>query len=438
MKPYCVISAPLDTQSGYGHRSRSFIKALYELKNHEWDIQLLSQRWGQTSQGFIADNAKEWGWMDPLIIKNQQIPKQPDYFFMISIPNEANAIGKTFNVMVTAGIETDMCAPSWIDGINRMDLTLVSSEHAKKVFEASTFREQNQVGQVIRDIKLQKKVEVLQEEIDTTKYFFIDDQQEISDMEETDLVSALDEIQEDFCYLFVGHWLQGDLGEDRKNVGLTVYTFLDTFKNKKKKPALVLKTSGGATSILDRDQILEKIDSIRKSFDPTDELPNIYLLHGEVDDKDMNYLYNHNKIKAMISLTKGEGFGRPLLEFTVAKKPLIVSYWSGQTDFLDMDYIVPVLGELRPIHPSAQVKDILIPESKWFYPNEKQVKQVMTDVFENYQKYIPFAKRQAHKSITEYSFEKLKEKLKVYLDSFPQTQQLQLPKLKKISVPTLK
>ena len=49
---------------------------------------------------------------------------------------------------------------------------------------------------------------------------------------------------------------------------------------------------------------------------------------------EMNSIYNHSKVKAMVSLTKGEGFGRPLLEFSLSQKPLIVSGWSGHMDFL--------------------------------------------------------------------------------------------------------
>ena len=121
-----------------------------------------------------------------------------------------------------------------------MNVTLVSSEHAKTVFQQSSFEEKNAQGQVSRVIKLEKPVEVLFEGADLNKYFHIEDE----DLEGTELVQALDEIKEDFCYLFVGHWLQGDLGEDRKNVGLTIRTFLETFKDKKNKPALVLKISG--------------------------------------------------------------------------------------------------------------------------------------------------------------------------------------------------
>jgi len=432
MKQYAVISCPLDTYSGYGARSRDFVKALYELKKDEWDIEILPQRWGSTPWGYISDNEEEWGWVIPLFNTTGQLKKQPDFWCQVTVPNEFQPIGK-FNLGVTAGIETTLCHASWIDGVNRMNLTLVSSEHAKNVFQQSTFVESNPQGQKVRDIKLEKPVEVLFEGADLNKYFFIEDEK----IPDTDLVATLDTIKEDFNYLLVGHWLQGDLGEDRKNIGLTIKTFLETFKNKKNKPGLILKVSGGGASIMDRDATLEKIDKIRKTIDSKD-LPNIYLIHGELDDQDMNYLYNHGKVKAMVSLTKGEGFGRPLLEFSLSKKPIIVTAYSGHIDFLFIEYVSMVGGQVTQIHPSAVVENMLIPESGWFSPDIKQVEFYLRDVFEKYSKYQEKAKQQAHKSKTMFSFDEMKNMLAIYLDRVPKQVGLTLPKLRKIELPKLK
>ena len=425
-KQYVVISCPIDCYAGYGARSRDFVKALYESKKEEYDINIMPQRWGSTPWGYIKDHEQDWGFLESLVMK-QPMTKQPDLWIQITVPNEFQAVGK-YNIGVTAGIETTLCHASWIEGVNRMNLTLVSSNHAKTVFEQSNFEERNQQGQTIRQIKLEKPVEVLFEGVDLNKYFPIAD----DDLEETELVLELDEIKEEFCYLFVGHWLQGDLGEDRKNVGLLIKTFLETFRNKKSKPGLILKVSGAGSSIMDRDEMLRKIDLIRNTV--TGDLPNIYLLHGELDDKDVNNLYNHPKVKAMVNLTKGEGFGRPLLEFTLSKKPLITTAWSGHTDFLFMESVCMIGGEVKQIHPSAVVKDMLIPESGWFNPDIKQVEFYLNDVFNKYTKYEERAKKQAHQSKTKFSFEEMKKLLSSYMDKVPKQVGLQLPKLKKIEV----
>lgn len=428
MKQYAVISCPIDTYSGYGARSRDFVKALYELKKEEWEIEILPQRWGSTPWSYIADNQEEWDWIVPLLNTTGQLKKQPDFWCQVTVPNEFQAIGK-FNVGLTAGIETTLCHASWIDGVNRMNLTLVSSQHAKNVFEQSTFTENNQQGQKVREIKLERPVEILFEGADLNKYFFIED----AKIPDTDLVITLDGIKEEFNYLVVGHWLQGDLGEDRKNIGLTIKTFLETFKNKKNKPGMVLKISSGGASIMDREAILEKIDAIRKTIDSKD-LPNLYLIHGELDDEDMNYLYNHGKIKAMISLTKGEGFGRPLLEFSLSKKPIITTAYSGHIDFLFAEYTSMIGGQVIQIHPSAVVENMLIPESGWFSPDVKQAEFYLRDVYEKYAKYQEKAKQQAHKSKTMFSFEEMKNLLSIYLEKVPKQVGLTLPKLKRIDL----
>jgi len=429
MKQLCVISAPPETYSGYGARSRDLIKAIYELKKEDWDIKILSQRWGATPWGFLDNNKEEWGWMKDLILLGNQLPKQPDVWMQITVPNEFQPVGKV-NIGVTAGIETTVADVEFVLGCNRMDVTLVSSRHAKQVLEASTFQEKdNATQQVTRNIKLEKPVEVLFEGVDLNKYFFVADE----DLEETDLVLDLDTVKEDFCYLYVGHWLQGDLGEDRKNTGLLVKLFLETFKDKKKQPALIMKTSHGGASIMDRDEVLKKIDAIRETINGKN-LPNIYLIHGDMDDEDINNLYNHPKVKAFVSLTKGEGYGRPLAEFCLSKKPVITSGWSGHMDFLNQDYTVLIPGSLTPCHPSALSKGLIIEGASWFSPDPTSVSKALIDVYENYNKYAELAKRQGHKIKTEFNYDNMVLILNNYLDKYvPKQVKLVLPKLKKIS-----
>lgn len=430
MKQFCVISCPIDTHSGYGARSRDFFRALYELKKDEWDFQILAQRWGVTPWGYIKENEKDWGWVSQFINKTGRIERQPDVWIQITIPNEFQPIGK-YNIGVTAGVETTICHHTWIEGLNRMNITLVSSEHTKKVFVESAFQKKDQQGNTLEDIKLQKPVEVLFEGANLNKYFFVED----DDLEETELVKTLDEIEENFCFLFVGHWLQGDIGEDRKNTGLMLKTFLETFQNKKEKPALILKTSGAGASVMDREETLKKIDIVRNQVG--ENLPNVYLLHGELSDEDINNLYNHHKVKAMFNLTKGEGFGRPILEFSMSKKPIIVSGWSGHIDFLKQELVCLVGGELKNVHPSASAKDIIMTEAQWFSPNINQAKNYLKKVYEDYKTYKELAKQQAHYAKTNFSFDKMKDQLQKYLDVIPKQVQLQLPKLKKIELPKL-
>ena len=431
MKPLFFISCPIDTYSGYGARSRDIVKAL--LKSDKYDIKIIPQRWGNTPFGFLNPENPEHKQILECCWSQPQLPRQPDVWMQITVPNEFQPIGK-FNIGVTAGIETTVCAPEWIEGLNRMNLNLVSSEHAKKVFETSVFEQRDKnTNQVVKQIKLEKPVEVLFEGVNTNIYQKID---AVNDSEVWDIIG---DIKEDFNYLYVGHWLQGELGQDRKDTGMLIKIFLETFKGKKQKPGLILKTSSATYSIMDRDEILEKINRIRKSIGKEDELPNIYLLHGELTDEEINELYNHPKVKAHVTFTKGEGYGRPLIEASVSQKPVIASNYSGHLDFLDPEMSILLPGEIKQIHPSAVVQNMLIPESGWFTVDYKVASETLEDVYKNYNKYLDGAKRQAYRSRTEFSLEKMGEKLTSIMDEkVPKPVQLKLPQLKKIELPKLK
>jgi glycosyltransferase involved in cell wall biosynthesis len=424
MKPSFVISCPIDTYSGYGARSRDLVKAIIE--TNKYDVKILPQRWGNTSWGFIEDHL-EWNFLKEFILTTPQLPTQPEIWAQITIPNEFQPIGK-YNIGITAGMETSVVKGEWIEGCNRMNLVMTSSEFAKKTFESMDYEIKNQQGQTQGRLKLTTPVEVLFEGANTNIYKVLD------------TPCSLDiQIKEDFAYLFVGHWMQGEFGEDRKNVGLLIKAFYETFKNKSKKPALILKASGGVSSYMDRDELLKKIEIIKKTV-VANSLPNIYLLHGEFTDIEMNELYNHSKVKAMVSLTKGEGFGRPLLEFSLVKKPIMTTNWSAHTEFLSKEFTTLMNGELRNLHPSV-LNDWFVKEAQWFNVNPMEVNHYLKDIFENYKKYQNNANRQAYKSKTEFSWDKMKEKLDTILTSripeFPKEVQLQLPKLNKIELPKL-
>ena len=424
MKPSFVISCPIDTYSGYGARSRDLVKAIIE--TNKYDVKILPQRWGNTSWGFIEDHL-EWNFLKEFILTTPQLPTQPEIWAQITIPNEFQPVGK-YNIGITAGMETTAVKGEWIEGCNRMNLVITSSEFAKKTFELMDYEIKNQQHQLQGRLKLTTPIEVLFEGANTNIYKVID------------TPCSLDiQIKEDFAYLFVGHWMQGEFGEDRKNVGLLIKAFYETFKNKSKKPALILKASGGVSSYMDRDELLKKIEIIKKTV-VANSLPNIYLLHGEFTDEEMNELYNHSKVKAMVSLTKGEGFGRPLLEFSLVKKPIITTNWSAHTEFLSKEFTTLMNGELKNLHPSV-LNDWFVKEAQWFNVNPVEVNHYFKDIFENYKKYQNNANRQTYKSKTEFSWDKMKEKLDTILTSripeFPKEIQLKLPNLKKIELPKL-
>ena len=424
-KPTFVISCPIDTYSGYGARSRDIVKAIIELD--KYDVKILPQRWGNTPFGFIKNNP-EWEFLAKYLLQTPQLPAQPEIWMQITVPNEFQPVGK-YNIGCTAGIETTVAPAEWVEGCGRMNLILGSSEHTIKVLKESKFEKRDQqTNQTVGIIEWKGDSEVIFEGADVEKYKVVKSTFDLSN------------VKEEFAYLFVGHWMQGHLGEDRKNVGLLVKAFYETFKNKAKKPALILKTSTVGSSYMDRDELIKRIQAIKATV-KSNNLPNVYLLHGEFTDVEMNEIYNHPKVKAMVNLTKGEGFGRPLLEFSLVNKPIIATNWSGHIDYLNPEFTTLLPGQMTKVHPSA-ANNMLLQEAEWFSVDTGHVGSYLRDVFENYKGYSEKAKRQGFQSRNKFSFEAMKEKLgKLFenkIPEFPKQVQLQLPKLKKIELPKLK
>jgi len=355
-----------------------------------------------------------------------KLTKKPDVWIQVTVPNEFQPIGK-YNIGITAGIETDRVASKWVEGVNRMDLVIVPSEHAKKTFENSQYQMKDDTTQkIIGELKVTTKLEVLFEGLDLDIFNKFDKYPE-------SIVSTLDSIPEKDCYLVVGHWLKGDFGHDRKDIGGTIRTFLETFKNKSKQnqPAMVIKTSFAGFSVTDRENMLARIRDIRYSVQSTSQVPNVYLLHGDLTPEEMNGLYHHRKIKAMISFTHGEGFGRPLLEFGITGKPILATNWSGHLDFL-FEHGIMLQGKLTPVHASAVWDEVIVEGSNWYYADYGYAMGVMKDMHSNYKKYLSKSRKQKQHIKDNFTLDKMTELfIKQVEDNVPSFE-IKIPTLEEI------
>jgi len=425
-KPLLVFQGPVRSRSGYGDHTRDLISSLVDMD--KFDIRIAGTRWGDCPEtGLEGINKTK---LEHLIMTDNRLPKQPDVYINCSVPNEFQPMGK-FNIGITAGIETTICDPSWIEGCNRMDLIIVPSQHSKNVFINTKFDKMDtNTNQKTGELQIEKPIEVLFEGLDRQIYKQLT-------AKESELNTELKNIEEDFCFLYVGHWLNGRLGHDRKDTGMLIKTFCKTFGQKKNKPALILKSSSATFSVIDRREMLKKIKGITSEFGT--KCPNIYLLHGDLTPQEMNELYNHPKVKAHVSFTKGEGFGRPLLEASVSGKPVIASGWSGQVDFLHPDHSTLLPGELKEVHKSARWKGVINKGSSWFYVNYQIAEKILRDVYKSYKSYLPGARKQAYYSRENFSLEQMTELfsniIDKYVGSIPQQVNLTLPKLKKVNTP---
>tara|TARA_Y100000996_G_scaffold244265_1_gene192104 strand:+ start:1807 stop:3156 length:1350 start_codon:yes stop_codon:yes gene_type:complete len=427
MKKLMLICAPVSSRSGYGAHARDLTHAF--IKHNKYDVKIMDVPWGDCPRNALDKGNENDKILLDCILAEPKVDKQPDIYVDIRIPNEFQTYGK-FNIGITAGIETTAVSSAWLEGCNKMDLIIVPSEHSKEGFVKALY-EKMQTGpdgkqQKVGELKLDKPIEVLFEGADESIYKPVDNSS----------LNLVDDIKEDFAFLHVGQWTKGDFGEDRKDIAKLVKLFYEAFANKKKQPALILKSNGATYSIMDREECLSKIKTIKSRFPSDWELPKVYLLHGSLSDKEINKLYNHPKVKAMVSLTHGEGFGRPLLEATMVGLPVIASAWSGHCDFLSQEDSLLLGGNLVKVPDSQIWENIVVKDSQWFNVNEQQAYKALNYCFKEIDNVKSKADNLMKINREKFTLNKMIEKLDEIVTektSHMSTQVgIQLPKLKKV------
>ena len=417
-KPLLLFQAPIATRSGYGDHSRDILKSLFDLDKYE--VKIVPTRWGNTPQDQI-DPQTEFG---QKILSNitTQLDRTPDIFIQISVANEFKKVGK-YNIGITAGVETTLAPQEFLQGSNLMDLVITPSQFTKETLVKTQYTQvDTKTKQPVGELKLTTPVEVLFEGVNLDVF------------NSKSSSSILEGVTTDFNFLYVGHWLQGNLGQDRKDTGMVIKTFCTVFKDlpKDKQPGLILKTSAAGFSVGEREIIADKIKQVTKEYGQ--KCPPIHLVFGDLSESELNSLYNDEKVKAMLMFTKGEGYGRPLAEFATTGKPILVSNWSGHVDFLPKENTVFLEGELTSVHQSAQNK-FLLPESKWFTVDYSKAAQKIFDVHKNYKTYLTKSKGLKTNIQKNFSLDKMTTKLGDILNKYVKVQQhveLKLPTIKKL------
>jgi glycosyltransferase involved in cell wall biosynthesis len=430
MKPTLVFQGPIFTRSGYGDHCRDLMKSLRKMD--KYDIKIIPLRWGNTPQNQVDGESDFGRWMLERVISS--IEQKPDVFMQVSVANEFEPKGH-YNIGVTAGVETTLAPKDFIDGSNKMDLIIVPSNFTKQNLGGTVYQQKdNTTGQIVGEIKTTTPIEVLFEGVDTEIF---------SKGTGKDI---LENVKEDFNFLIVGHWLKGDLGQDRKDIGMAIKTFATVFQYlpEDKRPGLIIKTSHAGFSVIDREATREKIDAVVKSFG--DKCPSIYLIHGDMEESDMSNLYHHPKVKAMISFAKGEGYGRPMAEFTLTGKPILASGWSGQLDFLPEQNAVLLEGSLTQVHESA-ADQFCMKEAQWFTVNYSSAANKIYEVYTKYDSYLDKSKSLRENTLKNFTLDKMHDKFADIIDTYTKGQprvvpfqkpavsveKMKLPKLNKIN-----
>lgn len=369
-----LLRAPVCSASGYGHQSRFALRTLRKFPER-FDIYIQNINWGMTN--WTWEDNEERRFIDETIQKTilfQQQGGKFDYSLQVTIPSEWENLAAQ-NIGYTAGIETTKISTKWLESCFKVNKIIVTSEHARYAFDHTAYQAtNNQTGQQFV-AKCETPIEVVGYPC------FVTDPKEI----ELEL-----ELLHDFNFLSVCQW------SPRKNLEMIIKCFIEEFHERN--VGLILKVNTMSNCRLDRELTTNRLKNyIQSIWGDRPKKCSIHLLHGDLNEAEMTYLYKHPRVKAMINLSHGEGWGLPLFEAAYNGLPLIGIDWSGQCDFTHMPIrdkksgktkdtcmMAAVSHELKNVQPEACVPDMILPDSQWAFPKELHARMQMKDVYKNY------------------------------------------------------
>ena len=385
-----LVKGPALSRSGYGEQTRFALRALRKHENR-YNILLLNIPWGQT--GWITEDDEERQWLDHLMISTQHYMQQGnppvDVSLQVTIPNEWEKLAP-INIGFTAGMETTKVTPQWIEMSNTVDKILTVSNHSKQVYENTIYDAKTPTGERVF-FRTSTPIEVTHYPIRSTE------------QEEVDI-----ELDYDFNFLTVAQ-----MGP-RKNMQNTIAWFVEEFKDEE--VGLLVKTNMANCCTADYLHCEHVLKDLLSRF--PDRKCKVYMLHGDLTAKQMNYLYNHPKIKCYATITHGEGFGLPIFESVYNGLPVIAPSWSGHVDFLyapsnskkQKNRMRPHFSRvdytLGQIPPEVVWEGVIPADSMWCYPKEQSFKECLRDVYKNHTRLKSQAKRLQKHIAKEFATEK--------------------------------
>lgn len=346
-KKRVLLRGPVLTQSGYGVHARQVAKWLFSRPDLDVEVQALP--WGDTP--WLIDKNLDGGFIGQLMEKTvDPSGRSYDATVQLQLPNEWDTRLSSVNVGITAGVETDRCNPDWVKSCNRMSMVIVPSKHAKTSFLSS--------GEIT--VPLHVIPESYSPAITEKKKTKIDDL----------------EFSTPFNFLLFGQLTGNNPENERKNIFYTVKWLCENFRNDKD-VGIVIKTNSGRNTCIDMRIVKQTFETLLKEVRKS-AFPRVHILHGDMSDSEVASLYRHHSIKALVSLTKGEGYGLPILEAAAAGLPVIATNWSGHTDFLSHGRFIDVDYKLKEIHASRVDNKIFMRGSQWADPSEEDFKRKVT------------------------------------------------------------
>ena len=347
-KKTVLLRSPALTNSGYGVHSRQVARWLFD-KEEELDLDIATEllNWGTT--GWITDTDAENGLIGRLVQATENSKSFYDVTIQLQLPNEWNPLIGITNIGITAGVEADRCNPVWINCIHQMNEIIVPSEFVKQTFMDT--------GNVDVPISIVPES-------------FIDEVAKVKDLSDSKFLDY--KFSTDFNFLVFGQIAGNNPENDRKNIAYTVKWLSEVFANRPD-VGVVIKTNMSRNTKLDKlattNTLARLVAEVKRGPGP-----KFHLLHGDMRNDEIATLYRHPQIKALLSLSHGEGFGIPILEAAASGLPVIAPGWSGYMDFMKLGKFINLGYKLDSVHESRADGQIFMPGVKWAFPQEHDVK----------------------------------------------------------------
>jgi glycosyltransferase involved in cell wall biosynthesis len=371
-----LVRGPVLSKSGYGEHARQVFQWALT-RGHDVRCQILN--WGITP--WFLDKNDLGGLVGEIMNRSVPFETLADLSLQIQLPNEWDTTLAKFNIGVTAGVETDRCSKQWKDACNQVNHVIVPSEFSKNSLISG--------GGVTTGVSV----------IPEAYNMFID---------ETTTGLELSEVVTKYNFLLFGQITGTDIESDRKNLFNSVKWFCEEFAGNKD-VGLIVKSNLGTNCIFHRKSLLslfqKLISEVRKG-----EYPKIYLLNGDMTQKEVAGLMKSKKVNCMISFTRGEGYGLPLVDAAAADLPIIATNWSGHLEFLNRGHFSKVEYDLVEVPKQKQDGNIFVEGSKWAMPRELDAKKRMKKAFESQIKPVEWSKELGLIIRKEYSHESIFER----------------------------
>lgn len=343
-KKTVLLRAPVLTQSGYGVHSRQIARWL--LSRSDLDVEIQALPWGDTS--WNIDDKCDDGFIGQIMQRTTDPSgKLYDVTVQLQLPNEWSSKLGRVNLGITAGVETDRANPEWASACNAMTAVVVPSRHSAASLSSSGL--------------VRTPIHVIPESYTPA----------VAESKSTAFDSV--DFSTPFNFLVFGQVTGSNPESDRKNLFYCVKWLCETFTGDPE-VGIVVKTNSGRNTHIDKKIVTQLFEGLLKEVRKS-PFPKLHLVHGDMSDAEVASLYRHPKIKALVTPTRGEGYGLPILEAAVSGLPVIATGWSGHTDFLSKGKYIELAYKLEPVHASRVDGKIFVSGAKWANVTEDDFKK---------------------------------------------------------------